>query len=430
MLFYIEENLDCMSCSAIVGGFPYIYKRDVCQLEIMLKKDLEEESQGYINFRNGVLSLKDLKLLPHSPSFSFKNTLEVDYEPEVYPSEELKRLLYFLVDSDRFSLEILRATIRKALEPSFAFQTGIWVYGPPGSGKSTVLQWVKNLLGKMAVEMSCDNLNAFGRSHLRGKSLIVISDGESINPFVARVLKQILGRDPITFDRKGENVIEGSFRSNAVVIVTSNLTMGQSLVNAHDPAMFDRFFPVCFPNVPRVPQAGLSKFLLDNTSALVNWSFHTSKLSLQLGVRVGNLAAQAYSDDVFVDFITFHLVSDPEGFLSSVDLLALLDVHFKENGLTPISGKFRRNASSIIGGLLSSIFKLKINAKARKRSIRGLGGVRKLDSDSDKTLELRWDIEKPNFDPFECIRVVPYSEVTDVFDTNSLEKRLERETSK
>lgn len=83
---------------------------------------------------------------------------------------------------------------------------------------------------------------------------MLISDGQSMTQS-ASLLKMIIGRDEIPFDRKHENVSRPFLRSEAVVFVTSNLTIANAMVNSFDRALLDRFFQIHFGNVPEEPPA-------------------------------------------------------------------------------------------------------------------------------------------------------------------------------
>lgn len=67
-------------------------------------------------------------------------------------------------------------------------QTGTWIFGPPGTGKSSIVACLFYLMPQ--VEISCSKFNLFERSRLVGASLIIISDGEFIHFDASRLLKK------------------------------------------------------------------------------------------------------------------------------------------------------------------------------------------------------------------------------------------------
>jgi phage/plasmid-associated DNA primase len=101
----------------------------------------------------------------------------------------LLQFLLSLTGNDHRMCNLLRAGFRRALEPCVHFQTGIWLQGPPASGKSTVTSWLKYVLQDRCVEFNCHRTSLFDRANLIGANCITISDGESITIESARILK-------------------------------------------------------------------------------------------------------------------------------------------------------------------------------------------------------------------------------------------------
>jgi hypothetical protein len=91
----------------------------------------------------------------------------------------------------------------------------------PHNPDLNLLAFLRELVPSRCVELSCSKSNIFERARLMHAALIIISEGDYLNLETIRLLKIILGRDPIPFDLKHENV-EGiaSFQSEAVVFVT------------------------------------------------------------------------------------------------------------------------------------------------------------------------------------------------------------------
>jgi phage/plasmid-associated DNA primase len=99
-------------------------------------------------------------------------------------------------------LNILRGALRRAIEPSGLFQTAIWLAGPPASGKSTMISWLRYIIQNRCVEMNCTKTSQFEKGTLLGANCITISDGEMVSYEATRLLKTIIGRDTITYDYK------------------------------------------------------------------------------------------------------------------------------------------------------------------------------------------------------------------------------------
>ena len=389
-------------------------------LSIELARPFARPPSGLINFRNGVLDVSQRTLLEHHPDFHFMHMVNVDYDSEVVPDERLKSVLLSFVKGDRRSLNILRAGVRRLIDPCMEMQTGFWIYGPPGTGKSTFLSVLRTLVGNRGVELSCQKTNLFERSRLLHALLVVIADGDFLNTETIRLLKLLIGRDVISYDLKHENVPTNfSFRYEGVVFVTSNQNISNAMLGVFDRAILDRFFQIQFPFVPDVPQPGLEKYLL-NISALINCSLYVDFAVLQAQVRVGSYLQDSLEDNPFIDFIVTKLAPDPEGFISNSDLLDLLDEHFKENALPLLPSSSRRRIPAIVLDLLQTVCGCNVK-NVRPGSQRGIKGVRIIDSTGSNPVEIK--IRKENvfdIDPFEYKKIVNYDELNAAFEVQTI----------
>lgn len=381
-------------------------------ISIKMRRPMTVPPNNCINFLNGILDLEKMTLGPNDPELNFLHVIKVHYSPEDYPSQELQDILLFFVSGDKMMLNLLRGACRRIIQPCSDMQTGFWLYGPPGTGKSTLLAFLRELVPSRCVELSCSKSNIFERARLKNVLLIIISEGDYLNLEIVRLLKMVLGRDPIPFDIKHENVDHNaSFQSEAVVFVTSNQNLSNSLVNIFDRAIFDRIFQIPFINVPDQPLSGLKDYLFRNLSAVVNWALYTPKEVLRIQIRVGPFVQLTLEDNPFIDFIVTTLTEDKDGFLPNAELLDLLDDHFKGNALQPLNGLGRKRAPGNILDLLKVFFKFDVK-NARIGNRRGIRGIRRIDGESDKSiLQPKVPFKALDVDPFSRERIVPYEEI-------------------
>lgn len=108
-------------------------------LSIELARSSKESPLGLINFANGVFNISSLTLEPHSPEYNFTYVIDTEYDMKAFPDERLKFFLLNLVCGNKHALHLLRGGIRRAIDPAFTLQTAFWIWGPPGTGKSTLL---------------------------------------------------------------------------------------------------------------------------------------------------------------------------------------------------------------------------------------------------------------------------------------------------
>ena len=209
----------------------------------------KNKMRNCINFQNGILLVQDNPILiPHNKDYRLCSVLNYNYQPDAFPSPLLQTELLNLVGHKNRNLNLLRAAIRRAIQPCRALQAGFWIFGPPGSGKSTFTSWIKRLLGQNGAEFSCAKSNLFDRSRLRDASAIILSEGETFSSETSRFLKTLIGRDEIIYHVKHQQIYD-TFSSEAVVFITSNFDLGSCSPSVQDPGLMDRLFEIEFPNV-------------------------------------------------------------------------------------------------------------------------------------------------------------------------------------
>lgn len=345
-------------------------------MAISLQGSLGLPPKNALNFRNGILDLTSMQLIPHDPEYLFTYIIDLDYDHDAYPDEVLQKLLLYFVDGNIRMLNILRGSFRRAIEPSGLFQTAIWLVGPPASGKSTIISWIRYVIQNRCVELNCTKTNQFDKGTLIGANCITISDGELINNEVARLLKTIVGRDTITYDYKYKQT-RGNFVSEAVLFVTSNLDLASAMTNVHDAGLLDRFIEIPFPNAALRPIPGLLNYLQSNTPALINWALAAPREALVRQVRVGFLDPKTLLADPFLNFIMSSLCPDENGFVGALDLTNKADAYFHAFGVR-LSPMVKRSLHVKMTSLLNKYFNLRVK-EIRRQNIRGIQGVRFLE---------------------------------------------------
>lgn len=107
-----------------------------------------DKSHGLINFNNGVLRLKDRKLLPHSKAYGFMNVLPYDYDPEA-KCPEFDRMMDNITNSDESMKQVILEYMGYCISgmPSSWGQKAMIITGPGGTGKSTFLDILRSMVG-------------------------------------------------------------------------------------------------------------------------------------------------------------------------------------------------------------------------------------------------------------------------------------------
>lgn len=250
--------------------------------------------QGVIDFKNTERSeLGDrVELMPHSSTRLVTQMADVNWDPEATAPEFENYMKRVLPEDD------LRWHLQKALgshflgEPKDKFILNL--VGPPNTGKSVLLDILKNVLGAYCVfakpavfledkfagsESASPSLHA-----LRKAKLVVSSEPDPSKAYNSGFLKALTGRDEITSRQLHRGDV--TWKAKFLLVIASNAFIK---LDAADEAMVRRIHPIPFTQRFRFPEAGetwddipeaeradrdLTNRILDSEqerSGIVNW---------------------------------------------------------------------------------------------------------------------------------------------------------------
>ena len=208
---------------------------------------------GFLPLRSRLLDLKTGALSPYAPERYVATTLPYDYD-EHAQAPAWQRFLETTVPA---AAPFLQEFAGYCLTPDVHHELSLWVYGPPASGKSTLLHGLQTLLGPRSGELSLEDLagRRLDPAALAGQTLLV-SHEPPADPALLRPLSALVSGEPLSLARPhGLPVtlrlraklalafhtlpsLDARFASvyrRAALVVFPPLPLG-----AHDPALKDR----------------------------------------------------------------------------------------------------------------------------------------------------------------------------------------------
>jgi P4 family phage/plasmid primase-like protien len=182
----------------------------------------EKPPSGQMAVRNGIVHLRDNTLQPARPQWLSTVQLPIYYNPEA----ECPKWDQFLLDvfpSDCIALawEIMGS----CLTADHMVQQAIWLKGPGGNGKSTLMLAIQGAIGdENCANMSIQDMNQdrFATSSLLGKLLLLDHDTPLEKIEDASIFKKIVSHDEIRSQEKWGKAF--LFRPHAKVIMAANDT--------------------------------------------------------------------------------------------------------------------------------------------------------------------------------------------------------------
>ncbi len=154
-------------------------------------------------FRNGVFNLRTLEFSPHTLENYVSIYQDCDYDPNATCPSFMRLIHRFDEETQTFLQEFAGycTTTETKLE------TMLWLYGGPGSGKSTLIKGFEAFLGNYCVLLppSSFNGNRFGLSNALGARLYTATEVPKKGVDDTATLKALVSGEPITVERKHVN---------------------------------------------------------------------------------------------------------------------------------------------------------------------------------------------------------------------------------
>jgi putative DNA primase/helicase len=182
---------------------------DDCFVPDRKLNDLYETKKRFINLRNGLFNLDTMELEPHEPNLYFTSSLDFDYEPKAKPNVLFKYLRTSLVDDGMRTDESMIRMVQEALAYSMTARTDMkasfWLVGKPDSGKSTLVSFIRSLMGSLHTTIDLNQLgtNRFLLSSIVGKRCVTFTEASANTVLPDAIYKAMVGgEDEIYADVK------------------------------------------------------------------------------------------------------------------------------------------------------------------------------------------------------------------------------------
>lgn len=217
-----------------------------------------------VAFRDVTLLLPGREVEPHKPNNYLTSKLPFDYDPNAR-SEVWEQ---FLADTVPECAEFLQEFAGYCLTTSMLYEIALWLYGPPGGGKSTFIEGLQSMLGDKFCVLGLGDMESsnFGLTNLPGKTLAISTEQPAGFMKSAPELNKIISGEPTNINRKHRDQItilpkaKFVWAMNEVPRVTSE-------------GIFRRIKVVHFPGVPadkRDPR--VKQEIMRSGMAIANWA--------------------------------------------------------------------------------------------------------------------------------------------------------------
>lgn len=225
------------------------------------------------------LELSTQRVVDHSPAHYATSKVPYNYDPSAR-SEGWNAVLGTLSDCHDFLQEFaaLSTTTRTDLE------IAVWLYGPPGCGKSTFIAGLETMLGDRCGPLSLRDMESsdFGLSNLPGKTLVTATEqpASCVNAF--DTLNAIISGEPVKVNRKYRESV--TIHPHAKILWAANEL---PRITSRGAGVFRRLKIVRFPALPieaRNPR--VKDDVMRSGMAILNWTLEGYVRLVQRGYLV------------------------------------------------------------------------------------------------------------------------------------------------
>jgi P4 family phage/plasmid primase-like protien len=227
--------------------------------------------------KNGALRISTGELEKHRPGHYATSSVPYDYRPGT------KTLAwdFFLRNTVPVAAAFLQEFAGYALTTDMSHELAVWLYGPPGSGKSTFLAGLQAMLGHRAGVLGLADLerSRFTLADLPGKTLVVASEQPSSYLASTNTLNAIISGEPLQVERK--------YRDPFTVIPRAKVCWAMNelpRVADANSGLFRRVKVVGFPELPENERDPEIKRLIENEGAgILNWALEGLRRLIERG---------------------------------------------------------------------------------------------------------------------------------------------------
>lgn len=224
---YMYKDGSYVSCEDCLGSFivnliPNLSMNKKREVKDYIKdkcKEVEEAPEKYACLKNGILDMKTLELISHSPDIIVRNKVNFNYYA-TEENEEIDTIMNNLAVNDKEVVTLLYEMIGYCIYRGMPFQKVFILVGNGANGKSTLLNMITKLLGEenvSHVDLKEIANNRFGKSELYGKLANIADDCSSNYLEDTSVMKRITGETYTSIEFKNQNSFSAKINSKMIL---------------------------------------------------------------------------------------------------------------------------------------------------------------------------------------------------------------------
>jgi putative DNA primase/helicase len=239
---------------------------ELTRIKVFVPDERWDADSDILVCNNGALHISTGELAEHQPRHYATSAVPYKYDPDARPVI----WDYFLRNTAPAAANFLQEFAGYALTTEMAHELAVWLFGPPGSGKSTFLAGLAAMLGHRAGILGLADLerSRFTLADLPGKTLVVASEQPSSFLASTNTLNAIISGEPIQVERK--------YRDPFTVIPRAKVCWAMNelpRVADANSGLFRRVKVIAFPQLAEDERDPKIKHAIEQEGAgILNWA--------------------------------------------------------------------------------------------------------------------------------------------------------------
>ena len=170
---------------------------------VFIEDQLWDADPDLIVCANGTLHIPSRELRPHVPDAYATNGLDFDYLP--YADAPMWK--YALDSTVPDAADFLQEFAGYAFTTDTRHEVALWLLGPRGCGKSTIIGGIAQTLGARAgvLGLAAIERSQFALGALPGKTLVTATEQPSMYMRSVHILNALISGEPVMIERKHQN---------------------------------------------------------------------------------------------------------------------------------------------------------------------------------------------------------------------------------
>jgi len=304
-----------------------------------------DQGDQYINLRNGLFNLTTFKMEQHQPGLYLTNQLDFDYDPDADAPTFRRYCNTSLVHpgtlkTDHKLILLLQEALGYSITADTSLKASFWLVGKPDSGKSTLISFIRALLGSLHTTIDLNQLgNKFMLARIVGKRAVTFTEAKVNSVLPDDVFKNLVGgTDEIFADVKNQPAI--SFVPKSKLWWAMN---EPPRVVDRSGAVYNRLYAIPFnrsiPASERI--TNLSERLAAERAGVFNWlmeGYHRLRLAGHFTqCEQSETLKEQYrlENDTELSFMVDEIIVDPDGSMPAQLLYDTYRGWCEKNGFKP-----------------------------------------------------------------------------------------------